>query len=143
VHELQLEEGFEFVYLIDDWWDGPKSGMADFKGIPHYFERIFDEKKDDWSENYRIRKITEEEQSLLIERTQLFQEWIEESKMNNKPHLLEEHLRYKVINELLKEIRCDFYQDIFFGSFIPIKSDKNNDQKLSPYTQYQVKWIRL
>jgi hypothetical protein len=143
VHELQLEEGFEFVYLIDDWWDGPKSGMADFKGIPHYFERIFDEKKDDWSENYRIRKITEEEQSLLIERTQLFQEWIEESKMNNKPHPLEEHLRYKVINELLKEIRCDFYQDIFFGSFIPIKSDKNNDQKLSPYTQYQVKWIRL
>ncbi|MFZ3194490.1 MAG: hypothetical protein WA154_14965 [Moraxellaceae bacterium] len=33
----------EKVYVEIDWYDGPRSGVADVNGIPHYFVSFFDE----------------------------------------------------------------------------------------------------
>ena len=33
-------EGFgppERVYVENDWWDGPRGGIADIQGVPHRF----------------------------------------------------------------------------------------------------------
>jgi hypothetical protein len=44
----------EEVHLIIDYWDGPREGVADYCGTPHYFRAVFDEKKDEWSDVFRI-----------------------------------------------------------------------------------------
>ncbi|WP_331749858.1 MULTISPECIES: hypothetical protein [unclassified Streptomyces] len=35
-----LEAGFEQVYVENDWYDGPRSGLASIGGLPHYFESV-------------------------------------------------------------------------------------------------------
>jgi len=31
------EDGFEVVYVEQDWYDGPRAGVANVNGMPHYF----------------------------------------------------------------------------------------------------------
>lgn len=33
-----VETGFEQVYVENDWYDGPRSGLASVGGLPHYFQ---------------------------------------------------------------------------------------------------------
>ncbi|MET8786187.1 hypothetical protein [Streptomyces sp. NPDC004589] len=35
-----VETGFEQVYVENDWYDGPRSGLASIGGLPHYFESV-------------------------------------------------------------------------------------------------------
>ncbi|MFJ9519314.1 hypothetical protein ACIRPK_13710 [Kitasatospora sp. NPDC101801] len=37
--EVQLvADGFERVYVELEWYDGPRAGLADVEGRPHYFQ---------------------------------------------------------------------------------------------------------
>lgn len=36
-----MDDEWETVYTLDDWYDGPRRGMADFQGVPHYFVSLF------------------------------------------------------------------------------------------------------
>jgi hypothetical protein len=47
----------ERVLLVDDFWDVPNSGIANFHGVPHSFSCIFDEARDDWSNKYLLRPL--------------------------------------------------------------------------------------
>ena len=38
---------FENVYGELEWYDGPRSGIADVNGIPHRFKPLFDEADDE------------------------------------------------------------------------------------------------
>ncbi len=38
-----IADGFERVYVELDWYDGPRAGVADIDGVPHYFY------SDDWT----------------------------------------------------------------------------------------------
>jgi hypothetical protein len=33
----------ERVYVENDWYDGPRAGIADINGMPHRFKSLFDE----------------------------------------------------------------------------------------------------
>jgi len=37
----------EEVHFVIDYWDGPREGVADYCGTPHYFRCVFDEKRDE------------------------------------------------------------------------------------------------
>ncbi|MCL4854275.1 MAG: hypothetical protein KJZ78_23180 [Bryobacteraceae bacterium] len=32
---------WEVVYTMDDWYDGPRGGVADFGGSPHYYRSVY------------------------------------------------------------------------------------------------------
>jgi hypothetical protein len=34
--------GFERVYVENDWYDGPRAGLANVDGVPHYFQTTHD-----------------------------------------------------------------------------------------------------
>src|SRR5262245_43698315 len=36
-----MDETWEAVHTIDDWYDGPRGGVADFRGAPHYYRTVF------------------------------------------------------------------------------------------------------
>jgi hypothetical protein len=43
---------FESVFAIYDFWDGPRTGIAEFMNAPHFFECVFDQDKDEWSNSF-------------------------------------------------------------------------------------------
>ncbi|UVI29232.1 hypothetical protein [Paenibacillus spongiae] len=58
---------YEKVYTIHDWWDGPKTGVADYQGVPYIFNRNFDEALDDYDDYYLLSPITNQQFELIIE----------------------------------------------------------------------------
>jgi hypothetical protein len=40
--DYRAHDGFERVHVELDWYDGPRSGLADVDGIPHYFQAVHD-----------------------------------------------------------------------------------------------------
>jgi hypothetical protein len=43
---------FESVFAIYDFRDGPLTGIAEFMNAPHFFECVFDQDKDEWSNSF-------------------------------------------------------------------------------------------
>ena len=36
-----MGEAWEPVHTMDDWYDGPRGGVADFGGSPHYYRSVY------------------------------------------------------------------------------------------------------
>jgi hypothetical protein len=72
---VNLQTGFELVYVIYDYWDQPRSGVADYHGEPHWFENIFDEEHDTYSEDYWLTRLTPAESARAKELSEIFLRW--------------------------------------------------------------------
>lgn len=66
---------WERVYAVHDWYDGPRSGVADYCGAPHIFKSIFNEANDDWSEYYALAAIDLELLKLVLEDWEIWLRW--------------------------------------------------------------------
>ncbi len=62
----------ERVHACWDWWDGPVSGVVDYEGAPHLFERRFDDEMDEWSNVYGLIPVTRDEFAWLMQRWQIW-----------------------------------------------------------------------
>jgi hypothetical protein len=68
----------EFVYVENEWYDGPRAGVADIDGVPHRYVSEWDEEKDDYLGTFLIWPIEEIELNLEREQWQIFINWNEE-----------------------------------------------------------------
>lgn len=73
--EALIRAGHDRVHVETDWYDGPRSGVADVEGIPHYFESLFDDVQDDYSELYCVWPITPWALELERESWRIFSAW--------------------------------------------------------------------
>ena len=69
---------FERVHTIWDYYDGPREGLADFLGQPHYYKNTWDEAADDWSPSYELVPIDEETLQLAMEQWAIWLAWNEQ-----------------------------------------------------------------
>lgn len=67
----------EHVYVEQNWYDGPRAGIADVHGLPHRFESIFDESQDDYSNIVLLAPIDAATLALEVEQFQIFLDWRE------------------------------------------------------------------
>jgi hypothetical protein len=67
--------GYEAVFTIRDYHDGPRSGVANFHGKPHFYECLFDEKSDDYSNSYLLTALHQEVFKAAIENWEIFLRW--------------------------------------------------------------------
>ncbi|MEM6260560.1 MAG: hypothetical protein AAGI37_20070 [Planctomycetota bacterium] len=67
-----LEDGFNPVLLVLDYWDQPRSGIAMQEGKPVRFSCQFDEKKDDYSSTYLVRAVSESSFRLELEAYEIY-----------------------------------------------------------------------
>ncbi len=49
----------EIVYTIYRYYDAPRVGVADFQGVPSFFQCLFDEDADDWTNLYCLSPVPE------------------------------------------------------------------------------------
>lgn len=64
----------EKVYVENDWYDGPRIGVADYNGVPHRFIANFEDTVG-YLETFNIFPISTEELELEIEQWNIFVEW--------------------------------------------------------------------
>lgn len=71
----------EHVYVENEWYDGPRSGIADVNGKPHRFKSLFDEKDDEYLGTFLVWAIDADELALEQEQWQIFVAWNERNEV--------------------------------------------------------------
>tara|TARA_R110002073_G_scaffold335466_1_gene527516 strand:- start:146 stop:559 length:414 start_codon:yes stop_codon:yes gene_type:complete len=66
---------YEKVYTVNDYWDGPIEGVADYQGKPHKFKLLFDKNEDQYSTDYELQKISTKEFKLILQSWSLWIKW--------------------------------------------------------------------
>jgi hypothetical protein len=59
VTEAELKPGYEEVFRVVDYYDGPRKGVANFRGKPHFYDCIFDEARDEYSDLYHLTPLSQ------------------------------------------------------------------------------------
>ncbi len=78
----------EKVYVENDWYDGPRKGIADFNGKPHRFISNFED-VENGLETFRVFPVTKQELDLEVEQWKIFVEWnnlYESGKVDSDSH---------------------------------------------------------
>jgi hypothetical protein len=68
---------YDVVYTVNDYWDGPREGVADYKGKPHWYKCVFDEQRDEWSNTFDLKPLDAETFALAMEAWQIWRKWEE------------------------------------------------------------------
>jgi hypothetical protein len=66
---------FERVYMVWDLHDGARSGLACFRGEPHYFDCELDRTHGGYNDIYQLWPIDQELLALATEQWQLYSKW--------------------------------------------------------------------
>ena len=74
--DRQAHDGFDHVYIENDWYDGPRSGLAIVGGAPHYFQAVDSyHHPDEPDDEYFVWPATESALALEQEQWAIFIEW--------------------------------------------------------------------
>ena len=98
--------GSEQVLTVETYWDGPKTGVATFKGEAHAYECVFDDRLDEWSWFYLLKPIDPGTLKLVKERWQIWLRWEEahqtgRTTMSTHPALPEDRPRWMELMRIL------------------------------------------
>lgn len=66
---------FERVFTVNDYYDGPRSGIASYQGQPHHYFCEWDEARGDYSHTFRLTPVDEETFSLAMEQWSIWEQW--------------------------------------------------------------------
>ena len=97
----------ETVYAVWDYHDGIRTGVADFKGEPHFFEQELSDQQQDYSPTFQLKPIAGVLLSKVVEQWQVFRDW--ETKFHcglaaatTHPGLPGQSKRYAELDALIK-----------------------------------------
>ena len=102
----ELQPGYEEVFTVLDYYDGPRKGIASFKGQPHFYDCIFDERKGDYSDLFRLTPVPQSVFQLAMEDWAIWRKW-EQAYANGKatidthPALPEDRERHEQLKPIL------------------------------------------
>ena len=66
---------YERVHTVSDYYDGPREGLADYRGTPHRYKSEWDPTADDWADTFELIPVDAETFQLEIERWQIWRAW--------------------------------------------------------------------
>jgi hypothetical protein len=72
-----MELLFEHVYTIDEWHAGPRAGVANFAGVPHFFRAVSRE-SEAWSadeDRFELIPLSPELLAMMLEASALLHRW--------------------------------------------------------------------
>ena len=66
---------FEDVFTETDYYDGPRQGVANFGGSPHFYDCVFSNERQDYTNHYRLTPIREDTFQLALEDWAIWIRW--------------------------------------------------------------------
>lgn len=72
-----MEATLEAVHTVDDWYDGPRAGAADFRGAPHWYRSVYldTEEWDPDEDRFELTPLTAEAHGWVLELADIFKRW--------------------------------------------------------------------
>jgi len=143
----KLRLGYEIVFTVRDYHDGPRSGVANFLEQPHFYECVFDERTDDYSNSYLLTALNQNVFRAAIENWEIFLRWrkaFDLGKVNRETHpaLPQDKERFeetkRVLDLAIESGRGKALQ--LRGEFEVLGEPKPPFDILTPW---QVKWSKL
>jgi hypothetical protein len=104
------EGAWETVQTLHDYWDGPLTGVADYCGVPHAYNREWNEAEDDWSIVFRLSPLNREQFLTAMEAWAIWGRWKEADDAGTRaagddhPALAVDRERYEAMKADLDEI---------------------------------------
>jgi hypothetical protein len=130
----------EKVFCVFDYWDMTiLSGVANYKNKSFYFERTYDEQKDDYEVEYELTELTDEVFITVQENWEYWLGWLKQNKIEH-PNYYAEKRRTKSFELLQNEYGKDeieraekYYQnELILKSFI-----ENNLKKIKSEGKFE------
>ena len=126
------------VFTVGHFYDGPRAGIAEYRGYPCLYECQYSESEDEYTEFYRLSKVDEQLFQLALEDWDIFLKWrtaFDEGKTDQSTHpaLPEDRRRHVEIQNILSpKLKIDENNQVTVrGSFIPTGD--------GPFS-YEVEW---
>ncbi|MBR1245843.1 hypothetical protein JQ609_02740 [Bradyrhizobium sp. AUGA SZCCT0169] len=63
------------VHTVNNYYDGPRLGIADFDGVPHIYEAEFDYSSDEFGDTYFASPVDENLLALVTEDWEIWLRW--------------------------------------------------------------------
>lgn len=141
-----MEDRFEKVYTMTDYRDGPRRGIADFEGRPHFYDSEWND-TDDAEDlgTFKLTPVTAELLSLALEDWAIWRRWetaFHEGRADTTTHpaLPEDRTRHDEIRPILAK-RLVTSRDQYVrarAEFRWIKIDPNS----KGWRPLEVRWAR-
>ena len=82
-----MEEPWEAVHTMDDWYDGPRGGAADFGGVPHYYRSVYLDtpKWDPDEDRFELILLPQEAFEAALEMQAIWERWHQAYKAGTAP----------------------------------------------------------
>jgi hypothetical protein len=134
----------EQVHIENEWYDGPRAGIADIQGTPYRFKSRFDEKADEYLGTYLVWPANTEELALEQEQWAIFVRWNDDyergiADVETHPGNAGVNKRWAELDALLKDRR-----EIVPGDARRAKADLVRIEREARYTlsgpDYRLRW---
>lgn len=135
---------YEAVYMVFDYFDGPRSGVACYRDKPYLFKCIFDGVNDCWSSEYVLSELEPETLALVREFRGIWSRWrnaLDQGFVDHKSHpaLPAERVRANELSEIIKErLESSAPTITLSAEFLPLKSV--GDGLSAANREFKVKW---
>ena len=137
------ENGSEVVHTVTDYYDGPRKGIANYQGIPHFYECEFGAANDDYSDRYQLTPIDEQLFQLALEDWGIWKRWeaayyAGKTGLETHPALPEDRSRHEELAIILDNgLQSSSSAIVRIGKFSPLGDLKLPSGVLRPL---QVEW---
>ncbi|MBL8900336.1 MAG: hypothetical protein JNM84_22075 [Planctomycetes bacterium] len=108
---------FEIVHTVTDYYDGPRAGIAELEGGPHFYQAVWavdgDDDDDPNAGTYLLTPIDRETLALALEDGEIWARWVEafergEAEIASHPALPADRERHDELQKLLGDrLRID------------------------------------
>jgi hypothetical protein len=102
-----MQDAYETVHTVADYYDGPRSGIANFHGAPHVYKSLWDDSEDDWSDAFLLQPVDQETFRLAMEDWAIWNRWMDafhtgQTTLETHPALPADRLRHDELAAILK-----------------------------------------
>ena len=103
---MSEEIPFERVFTMTDYYDGPRTGIANFRGIPHLYESKWSDLGDDFEDSFLLTPINQDVFDAALEDWAIWLRWEEafhrgEAPQESHPALPADRLRHEELEKQL------------------------------------------
>jgi hypothetical protein len=109
--EAQVAMTWERVFTVNDYYDGPRRGVADFRGKPHVYESQFSDAEAEYTDRFLLMEIESELFQLVLEDWAIWLRWHAAYQRgdvsdNTHPALPEDRKRHEELKQLVGSRLC-------------------------------------
>lgn len=137
----------EHVFVENEWYDGPRAGIANVNGQPHRFVSQWDEHEDEYLRTFLVWPVGAEELALEEEQWRIFINWNDQyeagaASTNTHPGNSGTNSRWDELSRLLAPLRASPPEHAYKARADMVSLDRERRYDASG-PSYQMSWSLL